>query len=240
MPNRFADKRVVIIGGTSGIGLSLADRLQKQGAKVTVASRSEKNQAAGRRTLGSEAEIRTLDVTRESEVEAFFNNLPEVDHLVMTAAVATAGPFLEQPMAAVRELVESKFWGQFFGARYAAPKIPEGGSITLFSGIVARKPLPGMSAFASVAGAIESLTRVLALELAPVRVNCITPGVIETPAWSFLPEPDRGEQLAAIGASLPVARVGMPEEVADAAMMVMANGFMTGTVVDVDGGHRVL
>lgn len=240
MPNRFADKRVVIIGGTSGIGLSLADRLQKQGAKVTVASRSEKNQAAGRRTLGSEAEIRTLDVTRESEVEAFFNNLPEVDHLVMTAAVATAGPFLEQPMAAVRELVESKFWGQFFGARYAAPKIPEGGSITLFSGIVARKPLPGMSAFASVAGAIESLTRVLALELAPVRVNCITPGVIETPAWSFLPEPDRGEQLAAIGAGLPVARVGKPEEVADAAMMVMANGFMTGTVVDVDGGHRVL
>lgn len=240
MPNHFADKKVVIVGGTSGIGLTLADRLRREGARVTVASRSEKNQAAARLVLDSEVEIGTLDVTKESEVEAFFNNLPEIDHLVMTAAVSAAGPFLEQPTSAVRALVESKFWGQFYGARYAAPKIPAGGSITLFSGIVARKPLPGMSAFASVAGAIESLTRVLALELAPLRVNCITPGVIDTPAWSFLPEPDRGEQLAAIGAGLPVKRVGKPEEVADAAIMVMANEFITGTVVDVDGGHRLV
>jgi len=240
MPTRFTGKTIVIIGGTSGIGLCLADRLQRDGANVTVASRSEANQAAARHVLGSQAGIATLDVTSESGVEAFFNGLPAIDHLVMTAAVAAAGPFLEQPMSAVRDLVESKFWGQFYGARYAAPKILEGGSITLFSGIVARKPLAGMSAFASVAGAIESLTRVLALELAPVRVNCITPGVVETPAWSFLPEPDRGRQLAAIGTSLPVKRVGGPEDVADATMMVMANGFMTGAVVDVDGGHHVL
>lgn len=240
MPDSFTGKKVVIIGGTSGIGLALADRLQQTGASITVASRSESNQAEARRILGSAAEVATLDVTEEAEVEAFFDGLPEIDHLVMTAAVAVAGPFLEQPISAVRELVESKFWGQFYGARHGAPKIRTGGSITLFSGIVARKPLPGMSAFASVAGAIESLTRVLALELAPVRVNCITPGVIETPAWSFLPEPVRSEQLAAIGASLPVKRVGSTDDVADATMMVMANGFMTGAVVDVDGGHRAI
>lgn len=240
MSTRFTGKKIVVIGGTSGIGLRLADRLQHEGANVTVASRSEANRANARDVLGAQADIRTLDVTSESGVAAFFSGFPAIDHLVMTAAVAAAGPFLEQPVSAVRDLVESKFWGQFYGARYAAPKIPEGGSITLFSGIVARKPLAGMSAFASVAGAIESLTRVLALELAPVRINCITPGVVETPAWSFLPEPDRSRQLEAIGASLPVKRVGGPEDVADAAMMVMANGFMTGAVVDVDGGHHVL
>jgi len=236
----FVDQKVIIIGGTSGIGLALAAQLVESGARVTVASRSAKNRGLARDLLGAGVDIGTLDVSRESDVEAFFAGFDEIDHLVTSAAVPAAGPFLEQSVDSVRELVESKFWGQFYAARYAAPRIRTGGSITLFSGIAARKPLPGMSAFASVAGAIESLTGVLALELAPVRVNCITPGVIATPAWSFLPEAERDSQLAAIGESLPTKRVGAPGDVARAAMAVMANGFMSGSVVDVDGGHRVI
>lgn len=239
MAEALTGKTIVIIGGTSGIGLEAAAVLARQGAKILVASRSERNQAEARRRLGAAVDIRSLDVSDEAAVCDFFAGIGALDHLVTTAAVPVAGPFLDQDTTAVRRLVESKFWGQYYSARYGAPKIRAGGSIILFSGIVSRKPLPGMSAFAAVGGAIESLTRVLAVELAPLRVNCIAPGVVDTPAWAFLPESHREQQLATIGNSLPVKRVGRPSDIAEALLMLMTNGFMTGAVVDVDGGHAV-
>ena len=232
-------KTIVIVGGTSGIGLEAAVALAREGAKLVVASRSDRNLHEARTRLGEVADVQRLDASDEVAVREFFSRIQAFDHLVTTAAVPTAGPFLDQDSRAAQELIDSKFWSQYYSARYGAPKINPGGSITFFSGIVSRKPLPGMSIFAAVGGAIESLTRALALELAPTRVNCVTPGVIDTPAWAFLPEPQREQQFAAIADGLPVKRIGTPSDVIGVLLALICNGFMTGAVVDVDGGHRV-
>ena len=239
MTNTFTGSRVVITGGSSGIGLATARALAQQNARVIIASRSREKLDRARKEVGKNCEAHELDVTDEDAVKRFFDTIGNFDHLVMPAAKALLGPFLEVPAAAVRELIESKLWGQYHTARHGAPKLGKGSSITFFAGIVSRKPMVGTSSYTIVAGAVESLTRCLAIELAPIRVNCVAPGVIDTPVWrDLMPEDQVKGQFGAVSSMLPVKRVGTPEDVAQAVLYLMANGFATGSIVDVDGGHR--
>lgn len=231
-------KKVVITGGSSGIGMATAKALIAQGANVAIASRSPEKLKRASELLGPKAETYSLDVTREWDVKDFFEEVGPFDHLV-TAAGPEAGdkPILQLNTAAARSMFESKFWGQYYAAKYGAPKIQDGGSITMFSGWISRKPMAGLSTFAAIDGAIESLIRILALELAPIRVNAVTPGAIETPLWNSMPEDDRRATLNAFAAALPVKRVGKPEDVKKAVLYLIDNGFTTGAVIDVDGGQ---
>ena len=234
------NQRVVIIGGSSGIGLASAKAAAEAGAYVLIAGRSQDRLRRALDEIEGEADAQTVDVTQEGEIKDFFARLGGFDHLVTTAATGAVGPFLEMETADARRVFESKFWGQYLAARYGAMAIREGGSITMFAGVASAKPLPGLVAYAAVNGAVEGLCRTLAVELAPLRVNAISPGIVMTPAYAGMPGDEREAMFGAMGAKLPVRRVGRPEDVARAVLYLMQNGYTTGTVIHIDGGHRLV
>lgn len=233
----FAHKRIIIIGGSSGMGLATAIAATAAGARVVIASRSPEKLETARREIGGDAEALTLDVQDEAAVQAFFARVGEFDHLTAPGNVAAGGPFLTRETAAVRADFDSKFWGQYLAAKYGAPQIRAGGSIVLFSGIYSQRPSPGVSGIAAINSALEGLARALAVELAPIRVNAVSPGLVDTPIFDSMPKAAKDEMFQSFAAAAPVKRVGRPEEVAQAVLHLMANPFTTGTTLFVDGGY---
>ncbi|SDJ10783.1 Enoyl-(Acyl carrier protein) reductase [Natribacillus halophilus] len=158
----------------------------------------------------------------------------------MTAGIATYGNFLETDTSQDRDLFEGKFWEQYNVAKYGAPNVAEDGSIIFFSGVVAYKAMEGASALSAVNAAVSTLGQTLALELAPKRVNVVSPGVIDTPSRYGMAEEDRKAFYDAVGGQLPMNRVGQPEDVAESVIYLLRNGFSTGETLHVEGGHRLI
>jgi len=236
----FNDQHVLLIGGSTGIGFATAERLVRRGARVTLASRNQARlQAAGSKLGGARTE--TVDVTDEAHVQALFERVGPIDHLVYTAASAYLGPLSATPDARFRELVESKLFGATLVVKHGAPRLRPGGTVTLFSGIVTRKPLPGSSAFAAAGAATEAAARVWAVEYAPIRVNCIVPGIIDTDVWAGLMSPeDKQAHFDAVAQQLPLGRIGRADEVARAVEFLIECGFITGETIAIDGGHQLV
>jgi NAD(P)-dependent dehydrogenase (short-subunit alcohol dehydrogenase family) len=235
--------KVVIIGGSSGIGLAVAQVLLGQGAAVTVAGRSPGRLDSAERTLVSASRHLTLqvvvaDVSREDDVERLFKDTGPVDHVVLTAADAARvyQRVKSLDLAAAHNLIDTKLAGALLVAKHAQVT----GSITFTSGIAAYRPAPGGSVVAAVNGALASLAYALAIEMAPVRVNVVSPGWIDTPIWDTIAGQAKSERLDAMAARLPAGRVGRPGDVAQAVLALIGNPFMTGTVVHVDGGQRLV
>jgi NAD(P)-dependent dehydrogenase (short-subunit alcohol dehydrogenase family) len=223
---------VVVIGGLSGIGRAVAERAAAEGARVI---------AAGRRAApadwSKQIETATLDITDEAAVERFFSKLGALDHLVLTSGpVISSSRLLDLDINAAKAAYDVKVFGQLRAAKQAARYIAKTGSITLTSGLLARKAVPGALVKATMNAAIESMGKTLAKELAPVRVNVVSPGMVETGMWGEMPEADRKAMATKAGSGLPVGRVGQTGDLAQAYWLLMSNGFMTGAVVDVDGG----
>jgi len=232
----LAGKKVVVVGGSSGIGLSTAEMAKKEGAEVVIASRSAEKLKAAADKIGVRA-IAT-DVTSDDSVTNLFKQCGAVDHVVVTAAQLKTGPFKTVSMDDVRATMEGKFWGAWRCAR--AAEIRAGGSLTLVSGFLSIRPRPAAAIVAVTNGALESLTRALALELAPIRVNCVSPGLIDTPIRAAMPEAARKDMLAKAAAALPVKRVGLGEDIALQILAFMNNGFATGSIVYLDGGGLMI
>jgi NAD(P)-dependent dehydrogenase (short-subunit alcohol dehydrogenase family) len=232
----LAGKKVVVVGGSSGIGLATAELAKSEGAEVVIASRNAERLKAAAEKLGVAA-IPT-DVTSDESVAGLFKNLGPVDHVVVTAAQLRTGPFKTVSMDDVRATMDSKFWGAWRVAR--AANIRAGGSLTLVTGYLSVRPRPGAAIVGAVNGALESLTRGLALELAPVRVNAVSPGTIDTPIRSSMPEAARRDMLTKTAAALPVGRVGEGDDIAKQILTFMTVGFATGSVVYIDGGALVV
>lgn len=228
----LAGKKVVVVGGSSGIGFSTAQLAKAEGADVTIASRNAERLNAAAGTLGARAI--TADVTSDASVEQLFRQCGAVDHVVVTAAQLRTGPFKTVSLEDARVTMEGKFWGAWRVAR--AAEIRVGGSLTLVSGYFSVRPRPGVAIVSAANGALESLTRCLALELAPVRVNAVSPGLIDTPIRAAMPEAARRDLLAKTAAALPVGRVGEADDVAKQIMAFLTIGFATGTIVYLDGG----
>ena len=229
-------KKVVVVGGSSGIGLATAELAKSEGAEIIIASRNAERLKAAAEKIGVAA-IPT-DVTSDESVAGLFKNVGPVDHVVVTAAQLRTGPFKTVSMDDVRATMESKFWGAWRVAR--AADIRAGGSLTLVSGYLSIRPRPGAAIVGAVNGALESLTRGLALELAPVRVNAVSPGTIDTPIRATMPEAARREMLTKTAAALPVGRVGEGDDIAKQILTFMTLGFATGSVVYIDGGALVV
>ncbi len=235
------DQRVVIIGASSGIGLATAKLLSRAGAELILANRNVEALQEVTKDLPGETRTYRVDVTVEEDVKGLFEKIEAFDHLVVPAAGAAWGALADSPTESTRALVDSKFWGQYFSVKYGTRQISKTGSITLFSGTVSQKPLPGTSAYAAVGSAIEASARVWALEYAPIRINTVVPGIIDTPLWEGLMGKDAAvvtlEQTANI---LPVQRVGTAKDVAKAVVFLIDNSFVNGTTIVVDGGHRLI
>ena len=238
-PQNFLNQHVVITGGSSGIGLCLAQALAERGAHLTLLGRDLRKLENAAAQVNGPVQVASVDVSNEQAVAKFFDGVDRLDHLVTAAAGTVRGTVQELEVAQARALFESKYWGQYHCAKYAAGKLSTHGSMVMFSGWISRKPMAGVSTLAAVDAAIEALGRTLALELAPRRVNVVTPGMIDTPLWSARLSADaQREHFARIASSLPVGRAGTPQDIAHAVLFLLENGFTTGAVIDVDGGQR--
>ncbi|MFI0965806.1 SDR family oxidoreductase [Streptomyces sp. NPDC021080] len=232
----------IIIGGGSGMGLALARTLLAQGTDVTIVGRSADRLAKARTELERPGHGRigtiTADMGREEDVAELFARVEKVEHVVVTAADATGvyGPTADLATATARTLIETKLLGAWLVAKYAAGRVT--GSITYTSGINAYRPNGANTIMAAANGALASLAYGLAIELAPVRVNVVSPGWVDTPIWDQLAM-DKQAAFAELAERLPARRVGAPDDIAQAFSALMHNGFITGTVLHVDGGHRI-
>jgi len=241
---RLEGRRVVIIGGTSGIGLATARLAMDEGASVVVASRTPARLKQAARALGPDAQCLKLDGKRESDVKAFFERVGRFDDLAILIPGATdkaqqrrLGALAKTDMAVARTVHEGKFWSSVYCAKHALPHLSARGSITFCSGVSPRKAIPGYWAPTTAIAALEALSRVLAVELAPIRVNCVGPGLIATPIMDTL-SPARRRVWAKMLKRQPIKRMGTPEETAEAMVYCMSNGYTTGTLVEIDGGYK--
>jgi NAD(P)-dependent dehydrogenase (short-subunit alcohol dehydrogenase family) len=233
-------KKVFVIGGGSGIGFAVAKAAVAEGARVTIASTDfdKLNSAANRLR---DAETARLDVKDESAVRAFFDSAGTIDHIVFTAGDwggARRAAFSDLDLASAETLFRVRFWGAVAVAKHGAKCVPPGGSITLTGGMSAHRPQKGSAIATAMAGAVEHLTRGLAVELAPVRVNAVCPGAIHTEIWSKFPEHLREIEFARIKRQL-LPRIGEPEEAAQAYLYLMRGGYTTGQTLFVEGGSAL-
>jgi NAD(P)-dependent dehydrogenase (short-subunit alcohol dehydrogenase family) len=231
------NKRFLVIGGSSGIGLALASTAAKAGATVTIASRSQSKLDAALATIGDTARAVTLDTGDEAAVARFFADEAPWDHIVVPAAQTPSGPVRTLGLADAKSAMESKFWGAYRVAR--AAKINDSGSLTLVSGFLSVRPSASSVLQGAINAAIEALAAGLALELAPIRVNAVSPGLIETPLWSKLADDKRDAMFASAAQRLPARRIGQPDDIANAVMFLAVTPFATGSTVRVDGGGAI-
>lgn len=233
----LANKRVVVLGGSSGIGLAVAAGVVEQGANVVVASSNAQRVQEVVTNLGEKAEGYPLDVSDEQAVQTFFQKLGAFDHLVFTAGDSLQlNELATADLKKARGAFELRYWAALAAVKYGSPHIRPGGSIVLTTGIASLRPRKGWAFGASVCGAVEGLTRALAVELAPIRVNAVSPGVVRTNLWQNMPEQERESMYESVGKALPVGRVGEASDIARAYLFLMQEGFSTGQIVVVDGG----
>jgi len=240
----LTESRALIVGGGSGIGLATAALLLREGGDVWISGRTEAKLQAGLAKLaaGDRARALPFDMTDGAAVDAALSRLPDdsIDYLIVTASSAVHGPFETLPIEDAQAMFASKFWGPYRLAKTALPKLRNGGSITFFSGVLSRRPGLNCSGLGAVNAAVEGLTRGLALELGPrLRVNCISPGMVRTEAYSGMPGDMREKMYRETGASLPIGRVGEADEIAQAVHFAATNPYFTGQILDVDGGHMI-
>lgn len=234
---KLAGKRVVVIGGTAGIGLATAIAASELGAKVWAAGRTAANLAKAREAAQGRFEVVQVDTHDGDALTALFQSVGSIDHLVSAAigGERTLKPFLEQTEEQFKAAYD-KLWGYAKVVRTGAPFLAPNGSITLVSGSPARKIKPSQSALSCVGAAVENLVRCLAVEMAPIRVNVVSPGTVDTAMFDWLGA-EKDARLKAMTATHLIKRAGKSEEVAEGILFVMQNNFVTGTTVDVDGGR---
>ncbi|HEV3047543.1 MAG TPA: SDR family oxidoreductase [Solirubrobacteraceae bacterium] len=233
------EQRVLVMGGSSGIGLASAHAALALGARVTITGRDQRKLDAALAQLGERASAASVDAGRREQLAGFLERTGRIDHLVLAlGGGAGAGPIASLELADLRAGFEGKPLAHLSALQLALPQLAPAASVTFVSAASAGAPYAGVAGLAAINGALEAMVPALAVELAPIRVNAVSPGVIDTPWWHGMPEAERQAAFAQYGGAAPVGRVGQAGEVAQAILSVICNGFITGTVVTVDGGLR--
>ena len=237
-------KKVVIVGGSSGIGLGVAAAALDSGADVVIAGRSSEKLQAAERTLGASRNVRSLavDMAQETDVARMFDEIGAFDHLVVTAGTPPPGdPIESTDMEVARRFVDNKLLGTVMLAKHAARTLRPGGSMIFTSGINKdRPPVPGGAVVSAIAGSFTYLARALALELAPTRVNVVSPGWVDTPMWDEIVGEAKAGFFAEMAPRLPAKKIATPADVARAYVYLMESELTTGETLRIDGGHNLI
>ena len=238
MSDSLSGQKVIVFGGASGVGLATAELVASKGAEVGVTGRDPAKLRAVEQGSGGRLKSKQVDGKDRLAVEAFFDEVGPFDHLVLTAGQTNRGGSFVDDITdkSFRDTFDGKFWVQITAAHRGARRIRPGGSITFFSGGASRKAMKGMVNIAAVNGAIDAVVPALALELAPTRVNAISPGTLRTTYWTGTPEDQLEKIFGRMASALPVGRVGTADDIANTVLFVMTTTFVTGTVLAVDGG----
>jgi NAD(P)-dependent dehydrogenase (short-subunit alcohol dehydrogenase family) len=237
----LSGKRIVVLGGSSGIGLAVAEQVVAQGATAIIASSNADRVKQAVATLDGKAEGHALDLSKERDIQDFFQKIGDFDHLVFTAGdTLQLNELATTDLTKARHAFELRYWAALAAVKYASPHIRKYGSIVLTTGVAGRRPHKGWTLAASVCGTIEALTRALAVELAPIRVNAVCPGVVRTNLWQGMNADAREHLYESVGKSLLVGRVGEASEIARAYLFLMQEGYSTGQTVVLDGGAMLV
>ncbi|WP_217578070.1 SDR family oxidoreductase [Mesorhizobium sp. GbtcB19] len=237
-------KKIIVVGGSSGIGYGVAAAALEHGAEVVIVGRSAQKLGAAEKRLGGAGRVTAIaaDMAREADIARLFDTVGAFDHLVATAGTPPPNyPIGETDMDFVRRFVDGKLTGAVMLAKHAARTLSKGGSMIFTSGINKdRPPVPGGSVVAAVAGSFSYFARALALELAPTRVNIVSPGWVDTEMWDEIVGAAKTGYFNEMGTRIPSGRIATPADIAPAYLYLMQNDFMTGETIHIDGGQRLV
>jgi len=233
------NQHIVIAGGNSGIGFAIAQQALEHGAQVTLIGRSQDKLISAQTRLNGRVKTEVFDLGDAASVAAGFSRIGPYHHFVSTAADLTYGPLATMDRTAIERMLAGKLWGPVNVVQHGLTQLQAGGSILLFSGLAADRPAVGTAMVSALNACVEGLVRALAVELAPLRVNGISPGVVNTEGWGFMDEATRQGFFAQLATQLPARRIGAPADLAQAALFVLGNAYLTGEVLHVDGGGRL-
>ena len=237
----FDGQQVVIIGASAGIGEATAKAFAARGAAVIITGRSKERLDQAAQRIGSPVQVTEFDATNRGALDAFFATTGTIDHLVLAASPGAVGvgPIAALDEAALRQAFDGKFFAHVKAIQAALPHLRPDGSVTIITAASARAAFAGTAGIAAANGALETMVAPLAVELAPLRVNAVSPGVIDTQWWNGMPDNQRQAYFDAVAAITPVRRVGKPEDVADAIVYLAGAGFVTGAVLECTGGSHL-
>jgi NAD(P)-dependent dehydrogenase (short-subunit alcohol dehydrogenase family) len=219
------------------MGLAVARLALQEGATVHLVSSSQAKLEAAQQQLGiANVQIHALDISSEQAVTALAGTIDHLDHLVTTAARLTFKPLAELTYDDINAMLGSKFWGPVLLTQKLAAKLRPTGSIVYFSGVAADKGGAGASIVGAVNSALHGLAKNLVYELSPIRVNVVSPGVVDSPTWDGMSDAEKADFFQSVAEALPAKRVGLVQDLAQSALYLMTNKYVNGTVLTVDGG----
>lgn len=235
--SRFQNKHVLVFGGGAGIGLAVAQEVVESAGKVTLIGRREETLVKAVNSLGRNADYAVADFSDEKQLEELSRKYASFDHLVLCASSSVAfGPFDDISEKGLKQALDNKFVGYWLATQRLYKNIAKDGSIVMVTGAAHRSSIAGMSAVAAVNGAIAAFAQVVAVELAPLRVNVVSPGMVDTHAYSYLPDDVREQVYNEAASKLPLGKIGTPKGIAEMITSVLDSEFMTGSIIDIDGG----